>query len=75
MPDPVPYVMMTVTLPGKPTLRAAGRRLGISAKHFDAAYGVVPLDPDNALYAVRIDADAAAIAGVPFNDAKIRPLR
>lgn len=77
MPDPVSLVMMTVTLPGRVSLHAAARRLGVPVKQLDTAYGVVALDQDNALYAVRVRADAAAAAGkgsVSFADPKIRPL-
>jgi hypothetical protein len=64
--------MLTVTLPGKASLLAAARKLGIAARHFDAGYGVVVLDPDRSLYAVRVKRDVAGNA--PFSDLKIRPL-
>ncbi len=74
MPDPDAYVTLTVELPGQVTLTAAARRLGIAARHFDPGYGVVAIDPDNALYAVRVRASAAAGASAtPFSDPKIRP--
>ncbi len=71
-PQPDPFVMLTVTLPGKTSLHAAARKLGIAARHFDAGYGVVALDPDRALYAVRVRRAAAGNAA--FSDLKIRPL-
>ncbi len=64
--------MLTVELPGKASLAAAARKLKIAAKHFDAAYGVVALDPDAALYAVRVKQAAAGSAA--FSDPKIKPL-
>ena len=76
MADPGPFVMMTVELPGRTTLRAAARRLGIAERHLDDRYGVVALDPDKALFSVRVTAAAAAGAGsTAYSDAKIRPLR
>lgn len=74
MPDPDAFVTLTVELPGKTSLAAAARRLRIATQHIDAGYGVVPLDPDNALYTVRVRASAAADTGAtPFSDPKIRP--
>lgn len=75
MRDSGPFVLMTVELPGRATLRAAARRLGIPERHLDARYGVVALDPDKALFSVRVTAEAAATSGsTAFSDAKIRPL-
>lgn len=67
-----PFVMVTVELPGKVSLAAAARKLGIAARYFDAGYGVVQLDPDAALYAVRVKRTAAGNAA--FSDPKIKPL-
>ncbi|MFT3808529.1 MAG: hypothetical protein QM698_01285 [Micropepsaceae bacterium] len=76
MPDRGPFVLMTVELPGRVTLRAAARRLGIAERHLDAKYGIVSLDPDNALFTVRVSAEGAAEAGsTTFSDPKIRPMR
>ncbi len=73
MPDADdPFVMLTVELPGKASLAAAARKLGIAARYFDTDYGVVTLDPDNALYAVRVKQPAAGSAA--FSDPKIKPL-
>jgi len=76
MSDRSPFVMMTVALPGKVTLAAAARRLGIAMRHLDTGYGLVLLDPDKALYTVRVAAEAAAdsAASISFADPKIRPL-
>ena len=76
MPDRGPFVLMTVELPGRATLRAAARRLRIAERHLDTNYGVVALDPDNALFSVRVAAEGAADAGsTAFSDPKIRPMR
>lgn len=71
MPDPDTFVMLTVALTGKASLTAAARKLKIAARHFDADYGVVAIDPDNALYAVRVKQSAAGTAA--FSDPIIRP--
>ncbi len=73
---PGTFVLMTVELPGRTTLRAAARRLGVAERHLDAKYGIVALDPDKALFSVRIAAEGAAGAGsTAFSDPKIRPMR
>ena len=76
MADLGPFVMMTVALPGKVSLAAAARRLGLSLRHLDERYGPVLLDADKALYTVRVKADAAAsaVGSTSFADPKIRPL-
>lgn len=75
MSDRGPFVMMTVALPGKVSLAAAARRLGIALRHLDTGYGPVLLDPDRALYTVRVAAKAASAVDAPaFADPKIRPL-
>jgi hypothetical protein len=49
---------MTVTMPqGAPSIAAAANQLGVKPEDIDAAYGVVPVDPDRGLYAVQVRAD------------------
>jgi hypothetical protein len=59
MPEPPPAVeLMTVTVPhGKPTLAEAAKLLGVATEDVDAAFGVVPVDPDRGIYAVQVRAD------------------
>jgi hypothetical protein len=52
-------VLMTVNLEKrKPSLPAAAVELGVSVEDFDTAFGLVPLDPDRELYAVKVRRDA-----------------
>jgi len=61
VPDIPPAVeLMTITVPnGKPTLAEAAQRLGVEPSDMDATFGVVPVDPDNGLYAVQVRAGRA----------------
>jgi len=53
--------LMTVSHPaGKPTLEEAARQLGVDVAKVDSAYGVVVIDPEQGLYAVQVEASAAA---------------
>jgi hypothetical protein len=58
VPDIPPAVdLMTITVPGgKPTLAEAAQRLGVNVADMDATFGVVPVDPDQGLYAVQVRA-------------------
>ena len=73
-------VMMTVELDAAAAdLEHAAEKLGVDAKHLDADFGVVPVDPDNNLYTVL--AEESAVAGAskrrgvegPFADPPIGP--
>jgi hypothetical protein len=73
-------VMMTVELdPKAADLAHAAEKLGIDAKHLDAEFGVVAIDPDNNLYSVMAEesevAGASERGGVegPFANPPIRP--
>lgn len=61
MPDIPPAVdLMTIKVPqGKPTLAEAAKRLGVALSDMDATFGVVPVDPDQGLYAVQVRAGRA----------------
>jgi hypothetical protein len=58
---------MTVTLETA-TPAAAARQLGLPEHLIDAAFGLVAIDPDRNLYAVRIPQTAVPVArpGEPF---------
>jgi hypothetical protein len=76
----MPDVMMTVELdPEVATVAQAAERLGVEPDRIDADFGVVSIDPEQNLYTVLVDAQAAAEAadrpGVegPFSDPRIEP--
>lgn len=73
----VGMVLVTIHLPSDATLEEAMRRLGLAEDEVDIAYGLVPLDPDQGLYALRVGEAAAARvapeAGGPFSDPPIEP--
>ncbi|MEV6985874.1 hypothetical protein AB0M95_32070 [Sphaerisporangium sp. NPDC051017] len=71
-------VLVTVRLPAGATLEEALRRLGLTEDDADTAYGLVPLDPEQGLYALRVTEDAGrrvgqAGGGGPFADPPIEP--
>jgi hypothetical protein len=78
MPAEPALELMTVELHGSPTLAAAAKSLGVAPADIDATYGVVPVDPDRGLFAVRVKSGAIpaspeeAFHG-PFADPKIAP--
>jgi len=51
--------LVTVRLARGATLAAAARKLGLSEDDVDVGYGLVPLDPANGLYGLRIRDEAA----------------
>jgi hypothetical protein len=76
----MPDVMMTVELdPEAATVAQAAERLGVERDRIDADFGVVCIDPDQNLYTVLVDEQAAAGAadkpGVegPFSNPRIEP--
>lgn len=71
---------MTVELdPEAATVAKAAERLGVEPGQIDAEFGVVSIDPDQHLYTVLVDEEAAAGAaerpGVegPFSNPRIEP--
>ncbi|MFI9803596.1 hypothetical protein ACIHEJ_04345 [Streptomyces sp. NPDC052301] len=61
-----PTVLVTVTLPAGATLTDALRRYGLTSDEVDEAYGLVPVDPAQGLYALLVSEEAAArITGGP----------
>jgi hypothetical protein len=63
--------LMTVTVPprGAPSLGEAARQLGVAVEDMDAAFGVVPIDPDRGIYAVQVRAGKLpGQQGVPPKD-------
>jgi len=72
-------MLVTVELdPGEASTDAAARKLGLRHEDVDHEYGVVGIDPDAHLYAVRVTRDAAdrvrpdGAEGV-YSDPKIEP--
>jgi hypothetical protein len=82
MTVPTPrFLLMTVEMPGaEPSIDRAARELGVAVEDLDHAFGVVPVDPACAKYAVQVRADkvptetrpAGGHRG-PWSDAKIEP--
>lgn len=74
--------MMTIQSPGgRPTLAAAAELLRVPVSSMDETFGVVLIDPERRLYAVRVDADALAVdepsdprVKGPFANPRIEPL-
>jgi|SRR5271169_2981502 hypothetical protein len=74
--------LMTVVSPrGAPSLAEAARHFGVQAEDMDASFGVVPVDPERGLYAVRVRASklpaqqsgAAKDFQGPWSDPAIAP--
>jgi hypothetical protein len=79
-PDPNETVMMTVTLDAsKASIDAAATQLGVPLKNMDHSFGVVPIDPDAGLYAVKVARHAAPPGQAqgtfrgPFSNPRIAP--
>jgi hypothetical protein len=77
-----PHVLMQVRLAvARPSLADAAKRLGVPLEALDAAYGLVPTDPEAGLYAVMVEPTAAASAAIAdasdaegaFADVRIEP--
>ncbi|RJL31612.1 hypothetical protein [Bailinhaonella thermotolerans] len=74
-----PTVLITVRLPRGARLRDAMDRLELDRDEVDVEYGLVPVDPDDGLYALRVTRAAAVRAGQrpdaegPFADPRIEP--
>ncbi|WP_405485641.1 hypothetical protein [Nocardia sp. NBC_00511] len=51
--------LLTVRLPRDATLEVALRTLGLPASDVDTAYGLIALDPEQGLYALRVTDSAA----------------
>ncbi|WP_248959187.1 hypothetical protein [Sphaerisporangium perillae] len=71
-------VLVTVQLaPSEATLEQAMRQLGLTEDEVDTDYGLVPLMPEQGLYAVRVEEEAgrrvSPPAGGPFTDPPIEP--
>ncbi|MEU0566788.1 hypothetical protein ABZ297_15550 [Nonomuraea sp. NPDC005983] len=65
--------LITVRLPHGATLADAVERLGLEEQDVDTAYGLVAIDPDEGLYALRVTGESAGRAGQPYADPKIEP--
>jgi len=82
MAIPTPqFLLMTVEMPGvEPSIDRAASALGVAVEDLDGAFGVVPIDPACAKYAVQVRADKLPTemrpAGEhhgPWSNAKIAP--
>ena len=73
-------VLITTRLPRGATLESAMRTLNLTAEEVDTASGLVPIDPDEGLYALRVTEKAghrvSAQTGPgegPYSDPRIEP--
>ena len=73
-------VMMNIQSDQPPTLGELKERLGLREEEIDRNFGVVLIDPDDHLYTIRVEHDAAAkvlnnVAHTtgPYQDPKIEP--
>jgi hypothetical protein len=80
MPDPS-KVMVSLELPAdQASVAAVRQRLGLGPNEIDAAFGVVPIDPDHGLYTVLVTPEAAervkGMPGVsgPFANPPVEPI-
>jgi hypothetical protein len=71
-------VLMTVFCPhSKPSIERAAKMLGVTQESLDISFGVICVDPDHSLYAVRVSAGAVTTlqssepCSEPFSDPKI----
>lgn len=74
---PMAKVLFTIQIDPEPTLAQVKERLGLSDEQIDPDFGVVVIDPDEHLYAILVDAEAAitdeAVKG-PYSNPQIGPL-
>jgi hypothetical protein len=80
MVDPGFVLMMVRGMRGAPTLDEAARQLGVAREALNAAFGVIAIDPAQALFAVEVRADQAGSAASdataeqgPFSNPPIAP--
>ncbi|WP_093171909.1 hypothetical protein [Sinosporangium album] len=70
-------VLITVRLPLEATLPGAMHHYGLAKDEVDLNYGLVPIDPVQGLYALRVTEDASHRLGMavegPYADPKIEP--
>lgn len=74
-------MLITVRLPHGADLESARRKLGLAEDEVDAGYGLIPVDPANDLYAMRVT-EAAGLrvsgshpeASGPYADPPIAPM-
>ena len=75
-------VLMSIeTSAAPPTPESVRRRFALGANELDAAFGVVPVDPDAGIYTVRVEEAALPRMGSrggwvvsgPFSDPRIAP--
>ncbi len=76
-----PKILMTIVADKPPSLAEAAALLGVAVADLNEAFGVVPVDAAQGLYAVEVDADkvpAQAKEGEPyrgpFSSPRIAPM-
>ena len=73
-------VLMTIVADKPPSLAEAAALLGVAAADLNEAFGVVPVDRDQGLYAVEIDANKVPAPSEgqpyrgPFSSPRIVPM-
>lgn len=80
MVDAAPMALMTIEVQnGDPSLEAAAEQLGVTVADIDASFGIVSLDVERKLFAVRVRADklkhdeSRAGVGGPYSNPDIEP--
>ncbi|MEW9529324.1 hypothetical protein [Microbispora sp. NPDC049125] len=67
-------VLITVRLSPEADLHSAMRELGLEEDEVDTGYGLVPIDPQQGLYAMRVTESAGMrMSGSPAADAHSDP--
>lgn len=63
--------LLTIRLPRDATLASALRTLGLTDRDVDTGFGLVPVDPDAGLFALRVTDAAAARVTAATDEAQI----
>ncbi len=79
MTEPKMVLMSVVHQGGPPSLAEVAQQLGVQIVDIDANYGVLPLNPEQGLYTVRVREDRIRPTSSepyrgPFSDPDIAPL-
>lgn len=81
MAEPKTFLMTVTGTAGPPSLSEAAKQIGVDVSHLSASFGVVPIDAEQHLYAVEVDAAASVPPSSsakpyrgPFANPRIEPL-